>query len=108
MDGSYPERAPEASRGEVRRIMVVGEDILHQPCKPASAEFGTAELSQLIDDMFVAEGVGLAADQVDVDLRLFVYDCPDGDGVRHVGHILNPVVEQGETSKSAACSTSTG
>jgi peptide deformylase len=30
--------------------------------------------------MYVAEGVGLAANQVDVDLRVFVYDCPDGDG----------------------------
>lgn len=103
VDGSYPERAPEASRGEVMRITVVGEDILHRPCRPASAEFGTAELSQLIDDMFVtmyvAEGAGLAANQVDVDLRLFVYDCADDDGVRHVGHILNPVVEQGVDSE---------
>ncbi|WP_176735374.1 peptide deformylase, partial [Actinacidiphila rubida] len=99
VEGSYPERAPEASRGEVLRITVVGEDILRRPCKSASAEFGTPELSRLIDDMFVtmyvAEGAGLAANQVDVDLRLFVYDCQDDDGVRHVGHILNPVVEQG-------------
>lgn len=28
-----------------------------------------------------------------VDLRLFVYDCPDDDGVRHVGHIVNPVLD---------------
>jgi peptide deformylase len=60
-------------------------------------EFGTAELSALIDDMFltmyVADGAGLAANQVGVDLRLFVYDCPDDDGIRHVGHIVNPVLE---------------
>jgi peptide deformylase len=59
-------------------------------------EFGP-ELAALIDDMFltmyVAEGAGLAANQVGVDLRLFVYDCPDDDGVRHVGHIVNPVLE---------------
>lgn len=93
---SFPEFAPEARRGTVRRITVVGEEVLHRPCQPAT-EFGTAELSQLIDDMFttmyLAEGVGLAANQVGVDLRLFVYDCPDDDDARHVGHVLNPVIE---------------
>ncbi|MEU6764100.1 peptide deformylase [Streptomyces sp. NPDC046853] len=87
---------PEAARGSVRRITVVGEEILSRPCQEVT-EFGTAELSALIDDMFltmyVADGAGLAANQVDVDLRLFVYDCPDDDGVRHIGHIINPVLD---------------
>lgn len=59
---------------------------------------GGAELAALIDDMFMtmyaAEGVGLAANQVGVDLRLFVYDCPDDEGVRHVGHVVNPVLDE--------------
>ncbi|MFE9401740.1 peptide deformylase [Streptomyces sp. NPDC006530] len=97
VEGAYPVRAPEAARGRVLRVTVVGEDILHRPCKAATTEFRTPWLSQLIDDMFVtmyvAEGAGLAANQVDVDLRLFVYDCYDDDGVRHVGHVLNPVVD---------------
>ena len=54
-------------------------------------------LAQLIDDMFatllVAEGVGLAANQVGVDLRLFIYDVEDEDGDRHVGHVVNPTLE---------------
>ncbi|MEV0529527.1 peptide deformylase [Streptomyces sp. NPDC050439] len=95
---TFPALTPEAARGSVRRVTVVGEEILSRPCQEVTeAEFGTAELSTLIDDMFltmyVAEGAGLAANQVDVDLRLFVYDCPDDDGIRHVGHILNPVLE---------------
>ncbi|HVW45015.1 MAG TPA: peptide deformylase [Amycolatopsis sp.] len=88
---------PEARRGSVRRITVVGEDVLARPCRDVT-EFGSDELSALIDDMFttmyVAEGVGLAANQVDVDLRLFVYDCTDEDGERHVGHVANPVLEE--------------
>lgn len=44
--------------------------------------------------MHVAEGAGPAANQVDVDLRLFVLDYLDEDGVRHVGHIANPVLDQ--------------
>ncbi|KJY41476.1 peptide deformylase [Streptomyces sp. NRRL B-1568] len=93
---SYPALSPEAERGSVRRITVVGEEILSRPCREVT-EFGTPQLSALIDDMFltmhVAEGAGLAANQVGVDLRLFVYDCPDDDGIRHVGHIINPVLD---------------
>ncbi|MFJ9061449.1 peptide deformylase [Streptomyces sp. NPDC102409] len=93
---SCPALPPEADRGSVRRITVVGEEVLSRPCQEV-AEFGSPELSSLIDDMFltmyVADGAGLAANQVGVDLRLFVYDCPDDDGIRHVGHIINPVLE---------------
>jgi len=93
---SYPALPPEAERGSVRRITVVGEEILSRPCREVT-EFRTAELSALIDDMFltmyVADGAGLAANQVGVDLRLFVYDCLDDQGIRHVGHIINPVLD---------------
>ncbi|MFG2678255.1 peptide deformylase [Streptomyces sp. NPDC048392] len=91
----YPPLAPEARRGSVRRVTEVGEEVLHRPCRDVT-EFGP-DLAALIDDMFrtmyVAEGAGLAANQVGVGLRLFVYDCLDDDGVRHVGHIVNPVPE---------------
>ena len=94
---SCPALLPEAVRGSVLRITEAGEEILQRPCR-AAEEFGTPELSRLIDDMFrtmyLAEGAGLAANQVDVDLRLFVYDCLDDDGVRHVGHMLNPVLDE--------------
>ncbi|MFJ9631999.1 peptide deformylase [Streptomyces sp. NPDC091280] len=93
--GSHPRPAPEAGRGRVRRVTEVGEEVLHRPSRDVT-EFGP-DLAALIDDMFltmyVADGAGLAANQVGVDLRLFVYDCPDDDGVRHVGHIVNPVLD---------------
>ncbi|MFC5215639.1 peptide deformylase [Streptomyces coerulescens] len=92
---SYPPLAPEARRGSVRRITEVGEEALHKPCRDVT-EFGP-DLAALIDDMFltmyIADGAGLAANQVGVGLRLFVYDCPDDDGIRHVGHVVNPVLE---------------
>jgi peptide deformylase len=40
--------------------------------------------------MYDARGVGLAANQVGRALRVFVYDCPDDDDVRHLGHVVNP------------------
>lgn len=95
----YPEVPPETLRGKVLRVTEVGEEVLHRRnAEVPEGMFGSDELRTLVDDMFttmaVAEGVGLAANQVGVDLRLFVYDLPDSDAdSRHVGHICNPVVE---------------
>ena len=59
--------------------------------------FGTPGLRALVDDMHATmaccNGVGLAANQVGVSLRVFVYDCEDAYGVRHVGHVVNPVLK---------------
>jgi peptide deformylase len=88
--------AAHRERGTVRPITVVGNPVLHKPCQTVT-EFDD-KLAALIDDMFAsqraAEGVGLAANQIGVDLRVFVYDCPDDDGVRHVGHVVNPVLDE--------------
>ncbi|MGW6744582.1 peptide deformylase [Streptomyces sp. NPDC055025] len=83
-------------RGTSRPITVVGNPVLHRECRDVT-EFDDS-LAALIDDMFAsqrtAEGVGLAANQIGVDLKVFVYDCPDDDGVRHVGAVCNPVLEE--------------
>ncbi|MDG9702243.1 peptide deformylase [Streptomyces sp. DH37] len=83
-------------RGTARPITVVGNPVLHRECKDVTEFDG--ELAKLIDDMFAsqraAEGVGLAANQIGVDLKVFVYDCPDDEGVRHVGVVCNPVLEE--------------
>lgn len=106
----YPRHAPEARRGSVRRITETGEDVLHKPCRDVT-EFGP-DLAALVDDMFltmyIADGAGLAANQVGVDLRLFVYDCPDDDGVRHVGHIVNPVLEDQDPAERRLLDDSEG
>ncbi|MBE3001623.1 peptide deformylase [Nocardiopsis sp. HNM0947] len=95
----FGEFAPEAVRGGVLRVTEVGEEVLHRRCADVGPEMlGGSELGALVDDMFrtmyAAEGVGLAANQVGVDLRVFVYDCPDDEGVRHVGHVVNPVLDE--------------
>ncbi|MGW7052467.1 peptide deformylase [Streptomyces sp. NPDC054887] len=80
------------SSGLVRPMTLLGDPALHAPCETVS-DFGPS-LVRLVEDMFAtmyaAEGVGLAANQVGVPLRVFVYDCPDDEDVRHVGHIVNP------------------
>ncbi|MFF8289235.1 peptide deformylase [Streptomyces sp. NPDC016309] len=80
------------SSGHVRAMTLLGDPVLHSPCEPVS-DFGPS-LSRLIEDMFAtmyaAQGVGLAANQIGVASRVFVYDCPDDEDVRHLGHIVNP------------------
>ena len=80
----------------VRPIRIVGDPVLHRPTRPV--ERFDDELAALVVDMFdtmaAAEGVGLAANQIGVDLRLFVYDCPDEDlHARVRGVVVNPVLE---------------
>ncbi|MFG2192942.1 peptide deformylase [Streptomyces sp. NPDC048639] len=83
-------------RGTARPITVVGNPVLHRRCQDVTAF--DEKLEQLVDDMFAsqraAEGVGLAANQIGVDQRVFVYDCPDDEGARHVGVICNPVIDE--------------
>lgn len=80
--------------GTVLPITRWGTPVMHARTRPVT-EFGE-ELRQLVRDMFAtmeaAEGVGLAATQVGLDLALFVYDCADDDEVRRVGVFCNPTV----------------
>lgn len=73
-------------------MRLLGDPALHTPCETVT-DCGPA-LRKLIEDLFAtmyaAQGVGLAANQVGVPLRVFVYDCPDDEDVRHLGHIVNP------------------
>jgi len=81
--------------GTARPITHYGDPVLHRRC--ADVTVFDQSLSDLIQDMFAsmyaAGGVGLAANQIGVDLRVFVYDCPDADDVHQVGHVVNPVLQ---------------
>lgn len=83
---------PADGPGEVRPLTLFGAPVLHSECNEVT-DFGP-RLNELVSDMFAtmyaANGVGLAANQLGVPLRLFVYDCPDDEDVRHRGHVINP------------------
>jgi peptide deformylase len=80
------------SSGRTRPMRLFGDPVLHAACEKVT-DFG-APLTRLIEDMFAtmyaARGVGLAANQIGVPLRVFVYDCPDDDDRRYIGHLVNP------------------
>jgi peptide deformylase len=76
----------------VRPIRITGDPALHSP---ASAVFGVDdEIRELVRDMeetmAAAPGVGLAAPQVGVGLRIFVWSWIDEEGTQHRGTAINP------------------
>ncbi|GAA0491350.1 peptide deformylase [Streptomyces stramineus] len=76
----------------MRPLRLLGDPGLRTPCEEVTEFDGS--LAKLVEDMFAtmyaAQGVGLAANQIGVPLRVFVYDCPDDEDVRHLGHLVNP------------------
>lgn len=75
-------------------IRTYGDPVLRQRAREVDDIDG--RLKQLADDMvetmYAAPGVGLAAPQVGIQKRLFVYDTADGEGPRT---IVNPVLSEG-------------
>lgn len=67
-----------APPGTASPIRVLGDRALRTPARPV--EVFDAGLRQVVDGMFAsmyaADGVGLAANQIGVDLDVLVYDCP--------------------------------
>lgn len=80
--------------GKVLPITRWGTPVMHQQCRPVT-EFDDA-LAQLVADMtatmHAADGVGLAANQVGLDLAFFVFSCTDDDEVLREGVVCNPVL----------------
>lgn len=73
-------------------IRIWGDPSLHAPAAPVGSV--TDEIRSLVADMYdtmdAAPGVGLAAPQVGVALRIFTYAYEDDDGRPWRGEILNP------------------
>ena len=76
----------------IRPIVRYGADVLHQPAAPVEAV--TPEIQALIDDMiqtmYTAPGVGLAAPQVGVGVRIFVCDISVGRSAGELLAFINP------------------
>jgi len=76
----------------IRPIVRYGADVLHQPAAPVEAV--TPEIQALINDMiqtmYAAPGVGLAAPQVGVGVRIFVCDISVGRNAGELLTFINP------------------
>ncbi|MRJ77556.1 peptide deformylase [Aeromicrobium sp. SMF47] len=85
---------PLPEGGSVLPITRWGTPVMHHEL--ADVTVFDDELRTLVADMvatmYAARGVGLAANQVGVDLKVFVFDCPDGDDNIVRGVVCNPVL----------------
>jgi peptide deformylase len=76
----------------IRPILRYGADVLHAPAERVDEI--TPQIEQLIDDMiqtmYAAPGIGLAAPQVGVPLRVFVCDISVGRNPADLLTFVNP------------------
>ena len=76
----------------IRPILRYGDDVLHRPAR--DVEEITPQLDTLIDDMidtmYTESGIGLAAPQIGVPLRLFVADPSSGHEPGALIVMINP------------------
>jgi peptide deformylase len=81
--------------GTVRPVTRWGEPVMHRVLEPVTTfDASLRELAaDMVATMYAADGVGLAACQIGVDRSVFVFDCPDDDGIMHAGVVCNPVVQ---------------
>ncbi len=83
---------PLPEGGTARPITRWGTPVMHRPQVEVTSY--DEELRTLVADMvatmYAADGVGLAACQIGVDLAVFVFDCPDDSDARTVGVVCNP------------------
>lgn len=78
----------------IHPITITGEPVLHTRADPVTEFDG--QLRTLVEDMYAtqeaAHGVGLAAPQIGIGLRIYTWSMANDDGVPTLGHVINPFV----------------
>ncbi len=91
----------------IRPILRYGDDILHKPATDVADL--SPDIKSLIDDliqtMYAASGVGLAAPQIGVPLRVFVTDPSGGHDADELVVMVNPewIERDGEQREDEGC-----
>jgi len=89
----------------VRALRFFGDPALRESCREVEEvdDEVRALIDDLVDTMYAEDGIGLAAPQVGVPLRVFVYDVQDPE--IEPGALVNPrIVEaEGSVRESEGC-----
>jgi len=89
----------------VRRIRLLGDPVLREVAEPVDRvdEEVRVLIDDLMDTMYEADGIGLAATQVGVPIRVLVYEVREPEDVR--GALINPrIVEtSGRQKEEEGC-----
>jgi peptide deformylase len=85
-------------------IRKLGSPVLREPCRNVETfdELLERLYNDMVETMYDAPGVGLAAPQIGLSLRFFVFDAHDGHGPHAVA---NPVLSEleGEQTDEEGC-----
>jgi peptide deformylase len=91
----------------VRPIVKYGHPALHKPSEPVKEIDGTIHklLDDMVETMYAAPGIGLAAPQIAVPLRVIVVDLSVGEEAGQLIKLINPefVVREGEQRHDEGC-----
>ena len=96
----------------MRPIVKWGDPVLHAPSK--SVEKIDDEIcllvKDMVDTMYAAPGIGLAAPQIGVPLRVIVVDLSVGDNPQQLIKLVNPVLleKDGEQRVEEGCLSAPG
>jgi peptide deformylase len=91
----------------LRPILKYGDQTLHEPARPVesiTADVSTV-ISDMIETMYAAPGIGLAAPQVGVPMRIFVVDISVGRDPQALLVLVNPefVEREGTQLEEEGC-----
>ena len=91
----------------VRPIVKYGHPMLHKPSEPVREIDATVRqlFADMVETMFAAPGIGLAAPQIGVPLRVIVVDLSVGEDPDQLIKLANPefVVREGEQKHDEGC-----
>ena len=86
----------------VKTILTEPNDILRKVSEPVE-KVGKAEkilMDDMLDTMYAANGIGLAAIQIGIPKRIIVMDLGKEDGKKDPRYFVNPVIKNKDQSKS--------
>ena len=91
----------------LRPILKWGAPVLHAPARPVT-EWGDelrALVGDMVETMYAAPGIGLAAPQIGVPLRVIVIDLSVGEDQGQLITLVNPelVEREGEQNHEEGC-----
>jgi peptide deformylase len=91
----------------IRPIVRYGDPVLHAPSAPVELidDSIRALLADMVETMYAAPGIGLAAPQIGVPLRVIVIDLSVGEDPSQLIQLVNPefVEKQGEQRHEEGC-----
>lgn len=91
----------------LRPIVKWGHPVLHAPSAPVKEINGSvaALVGDMVETMYAAPGIGLAAPQIGVPLRVVVVDLSVGEDKRQLITLVNPEIleREGEQRQEEGC-----